>query len=145
MRAIYRTDRSNCTGLQNVHEVARQLRKAGITPKTVFLLWHTSPTDLVLLQELLASSGYDDILPSNENYTLLIPEYQKGLPKNSSGKVFPTGLEVLFSILFADHDLASRNHRALVDAQQLRLMLLLWVELHKPPSLRCLLQFSQST
>jgi hypothetical protein len=145
MRAIYGTDRSNCTGLQNVHEVASQLRKAGITPKTVFLSWHTSPTDLILLRELLASGGYDDILPSNENCILLIPEYRKGLPKNSSGKVFPAGLEVLFSILFADHDLAGRNHRALVDAQQLRLMLLLWVELHKPPPHRRLSQFPQGT
>jgi hypothetical protein len=144
MRAIYGTDQSNCTGLQNVHEVAPQLLNAGITPKTVFVSWHTSPTDLVLLRELLASGGYDDILPSNDNCILLIPEYRKGLPKNSSGNVFPAGLEVLFSILFADHDLASRNHRAL-DAQQLGLMLLLWVDLHKPPPLRRLSQFPQST
>jgi hypothetical protein len=145
MRSIYGTDRSNCTGLQNVHEVAPQLLKAGFTPKTVFLSWRTSPTDLVLLRELLASGGYDDILPSNENCILLIPEYRKGLPKNSSSKVSSAGLEVLFSILFADHDLASRNHRALADAQQLRLMLLLWVEPHKPPPLRRLSQFPQST
>ena len=136
MQTIYGTDRNRRTGLQNVHEVAPQLRKAGVTPKTVFLSWHTLPSDLVLQQELLASGGYDTILPSNENCILLIPEYRKGLPKNSSGKVFPAGLEVLFSILFADHDLASRNHRALTDAQQLRLMVLLWVELHKPPPLR---------
>jgi hypothetical protein len=145
LRAIYGTDRSNCTELQNVHEVASQLRKAGITPKTVFLSWHTSPTDLILLRELLASGGYDDILPSNENCILLIPEYRKGLPKNSLGKVFPAGLEVLFSILFADHDLAGRNHRALADAQQLRLMFLVLVELHKPPPLRRLSQFPQCT
>lgn len=97
----------------------RSFERFGITPKTVFLSWHTSPTDLVLLPELLASD-YDNILPSNKNCILLIPECWKGLPKNASGKVFPAGLEVLFSILFADHDLASRNHRALTDAQQLQ-------------------------
>ena len=145
MRAIYGKDRNNHRGLQDVHEVALQLRKAGITPRTVFVSWHTSPTDLVLLRELLASGGYYDILPSNENCILLIPEYRKGPPKNSSGKVFHAGLEVLFSILFADHYLASRNHRALADAQQLRLMLMLWVELHKPPPLRRPSQFPQST
>jgi hypothetical protein len=78
MRAIYGTDRNHCTGLQNVHEVAPQLRKAGITPKPVFLSWHTSPTDLVLIRELLASGGYDTILPPNENRILLIPEHRKG-------------------------------------------------------------------
>ena len=145
MRAIYGTDRRNCTGLLDVDQMARRLQNAGITPKTVFVSWHTSPTDLVLLRELLASRGYDKILPSNENCILLIPEYRKGLPRTSSRTVFPAGLDVLFSILFAAHDLASLNHRALADAQQLRLMLLLWVELHKPPRLRHLSQFPQST
>lgn len=41
MRAIYGTDRNHCTGLQNVHEVAPQLRKAGITPKPS--LYHGIP------------------------------------------------------------------------------------------------------
>jgi len=43
----------------------------------------------ILLRELLASGGYHAILPSNENCILLIPEYRKGLSKNSSGKGFP--------------------------------------------------------
>jgi hypothetical protein len=58
MRAIYGTDRSNCTGLQNVHEVASQLRKAGITPKTVFLSCDTSPTDLILSEANIFPEGF---------------------------------------------------------------------------------------
>jgi hypothetical protein len=71
--------------------VASQLRKAGITPKTVFLSWHTSPTDLILLRELLASGGYNDILPSNENCILLIPNIGKAYLRTLQARFFLQG------------------------------------------------------
>ncbi|MCJ1250471.1 hypothetical protein MMC30_007699 [Trapelia coarctata] len=67
------------------------------------------------------------------------------LPRSSMGKLFSTRLDVLFPILFAGHELVGRNHHALRDAQQLRLMALLLIELRKPHALRDLSQFPIST
>jgi hypothetical protein len=57
--SVYGSDRSKCTGLCDVHEVARQLRNAGMTPETLILVWHVSYMDLTLLRELLESGGYN--------------------------------------------------------------------------------------
>jgi hypothetical protein len=46
--SVYGSDRSKCTGLCDVHEVARQLRNAGMTLETLILVWHVSYMDLTL-------------------------------------------------------------------------------------------------
>jgi len=145
LKSVYGNDRSKCTRLHNVHQIAAKLREAGITAETTILSWHQSYTDLVLLQEFLQSGGYDDILPPNERCVRIIPQYRHHLPRSSTGKLFSARLDVLFPILFAGHELVGRNHHALQDAQQLRLMALLLIELQKRPALRDLSQFPIST
>jgi hypothetical protein len=145
LKSVYSNDRSKCTGLQNVHQIAAKLQEAGITAETTILTWHQAYTDLVLLQEFLLSGGYDDILPPDERCVRMIPQYRHHLPRSSTGKFFSARLDVLFPILFTGHDLVGRNHHALQDAQQLRLMVLLLIELQKQPALRYLLQFPIST
>lgn len=124
---VYGLDRRKCTNLLNVHGIAAQFQECGITPQSIILTWHLSKMDLVLLREFFEEAGYDDILPPNENCIPMIPHYQKNLPKK-----FPTKLEVLFPLLFSGHDLVGQNHRALADASQLRLLVMLFEELCKP-------------
>lgn len=66
----------------------------------------------------------------------MVPLYQKILPKMLGQSRFPTKLEILFPLLFSGHNLAGKNHRAIVDALQLRLMVKLFEELCKPLSQR---------
>lgn len=75
----------------------------------------------------------------------MIPQYRQHLPRSSTGKFFSARLDVLFSILFADHELVGRNHHALQDAQQLRLMASLLIELQKRLAPRDISQFPIST
>jgi hypothetical protein len=113
LESVYGNNRSKCTGLQNVHQVAAKLQEAGLTAETTILSWHQSYTDLVLLREFLQSGGYDDVLPPNERCVRMIPQYRHHLPRSSTGKRFSARLDVLFPILFAGHELVGRNHHAL--------------------------------
>jgi hypothetical protein len=129
---VYGKERMKCTGLIDVHSVATQFREHGITPRSIILSWHIHAMDLVLLREFFEETGYNDILPPNENCILMIPLYQKNLPKMLGQSRFPTKLEILFPLLFSGHHLVGKNHRAMVDALQLRLMVKLFEELCKP-------------
>jgi hypothetical protein len=100
LKSVYGNDRSKCTGLQNVHQIAAKLQEADITAETTILTWHQSYTDLVLLREFLLSGGYDDILPPDERCVRMIPQYRHHLPRSSTGKLFSARLDVLFPILF---------------------------------------------
>ena len=133
--SVYGSDRSKCTGLCDVHEVARQLRNAGMTPETLILVWHVSYMDLTLLRELLESGGYNYILPPNDNCIRMVPQYCNDQPYE---KEIPRKLDVLFPLLFAGTTGLCR------DALQLRLMTLLLVELQKPRHLRRLSHFRQA-
>jgi hypothetical protein len=79
--------------------------------------------DLRLLRQLLESSGYDDILPSDENCISLIPLFRenifKGVPRDQT---FWLRLEVVFPLMFPRHDLVGLNHQALFDCRQTRLV-----------------------
>jgi len=70
----------------------------------------------------------------------MIPEYRKNLPKKFTAK-----LEILFPLLFSGHDLVGKNHRALADALQLRLVVMLFEELCKPPNQRDLSLLHKTT
>ena len=94
--SVYGSDRSKCTGLCDVHEVARQLRNAGMTPETLILVWHVSYMDLTLLRELLESGGYNNILPPNDNCIRMVPQYRNGLPTSPMRKRFPQSLTSCF-------------------------------------------------
>ena len=51
----------------NVHEVASELRKVGISKESVFFVYHQSKNGLSILRNFLAIGDYSDILPSNDN------------------------------------------------------------------------------
>jgi hypothetical protein len=116
LRRIYGSERMECPGTLDVHQVAAQLQAAGITLETMILTFHTSYMDITLLREFLVSGGYSNILSLNNYCVRLIPEYRVGLPLSPSGGEFPAGLEILFPLLFACHVLVNKNHSALPDA-----------------------------
>lgn len=108
----------------NVHEVASELQKVGILKESVFLVYHQSKIDLSILRNFLATGGYSDILPSNDNCIPLLQLhcYQQ-LPAPSGFRIFPLKPEIIFSVFYPRHKLCGRNHRALVDCQQTKLVL----------------------
>jgi len=142
---VYGKDRTKCTDLVHAHNIAAQFREHGITPQSIILTWHLHTMDLVLLKEFFEEAGYYDILPPNENCIPMIPQFQKNLPKMWGGRRFPMKLEILFTLFFSGHHLVGKNHRALVDALQLRLMVMLFEKLCKPLSQRDLSLLPKTT
>ncbi|KAJ5972043.1 uncharacterized protein N7479_001961 [Penicillium vulpinum] len=120
-------------------QVVEKLEKIGISDNTIFLSWAIWGFDLSYLREWLQQEGFHDVLPGNENLYLLLQEFRHNLKETIGttcykGKGFPLSLPVVFPLLFGyDHELAGRNHHALVDAKQLALMCLLFIDLCKPP------------
>jgi hypothetical protein len=77
----------------------------------------------------------------------MINHFRPGLPgkDKKTGKAFTTKLDMLFPLLFARHELVGKNHRALPDIMILRLMILLLIQLQKPPLERDLAEFPTTT
>ncbi|KAG5768301.1 hypothetical protein H9Q69_009551 [Fusarium xylarioides] len=108
----------------NVHEVARKLLEAGISKNTIFLVYHYGKTDFMILRDFLATGGYENMLPSDDNCIPLIPIYRQQKIEPPPGfNSFPLRLEVLFRVLYPLHSLCGRNHLALIDCQQTKLVL----------------------
>src|SRR2546421_2102641 len=119
----------------DVHQIANLLRSI-ITPEAIVLVWASNRLDLQLLRGFLATAGYGDFLPPDENcipvVTLVRKKLhqtqisEKWLPLQKSMKdniaKFPLSLPILFPLIFVGHELIGRNHRAIVDSLQLRLM-----------------------
>jgi hypothetical protein len=147
LRKVYGSrDQEKCSGKKTAREIAEMLKNAGVTQKSIILVWHTGPFDLTLLRELLESAGYRDVLPPQENCIPMINNYRPGLPSRSkTGKIFTCKLDQLFPVLFAGHELVGMNHSAAPDIQMLRLMVLLLIQLQKPPSERDLDEFPTAT
>jgi hypothetical protein len=107
-----------------------------MTPDTIILVWASSKLDLQLLRELIASTGNDDFLPHDDNcipmVTLLGQKLrQKQASDNPSHYNEPIeaniatlrlSLPLIFPVIFPGHELIVWNHRARVEAVQLRLM-----------------------
>lgn len=116
----------------DVHTIASQLREAHVNTRSFILVWHKNPMDLRLFRNLLEQNGCTDILPPDENCVLVLKDIQRNLPFLPSGEKLSAKLEVIFPLFFPDHDLVGRNHRALVDAQQLRLVTMAFEEACQP-------------
>jgi hypothetical protein len=147
LKSVYgASDPRKCPGKKTAKEIAEIIIKAGVTPKSIIIVWHKSTVDLDLLRELLESAGRLDILPPEASCIPMMKHFRAGLPRNpKTGKTFTAKLDVLFPILFAGHKLVGKSHRALPDTQMLRLLVLLLVQLQKPPQDRDLRGFSLTT
>lgn len=105
-------------GQMNVHEIAQKLLETGISKNTIFLVYHYGKTDLMILRDFLATEGYENMLPSDDNCIPLIPIYRRQKIEPPPGfNSFPLSLEVLFRVLYPLHSLCGRNHLALIDYQ----------------------------
>ncbi|KAJ4140818.1 hypothetical protein NW768_000019 [Fusarium equiseti] len=113
----------------DVHSIYLKLKQTGINPKTLVLVWHLHDMDLRLLRQFLASAGrgHEKILPLSENCIPLIQFFRYNLPKK-----FCLKLEIVFRVLFPKHNLVGRNHQALVDCLQTRLVMLAFDWLCQP-------------
>jgi hypothetical protein len=108
--------------LSTVHQVAEVLRRANVTPDTTVITWARNRTDLVLLRDFLEAAGHTDIMPLDQNCFRPLVYYDRNLHALPNGKRLPLKLDIIFPLLFPRHALIGKNHRALVDAQQLRLV-----------------------
>jgi hypothetical protein len=122
------------------------LKNSGVSPKSIILVWHVGWTDVDLVGDFLESVGYSDIWPPRENCVRMLYDFRKNLSYNpKTGIQIPRDLPLLFPVLFPGHELIGKNHRALSDAQMLRLLSLLLVQLSKLPEDRDLWQLPSAT
>jgi hypothetical protein len=132
-RSVYAPSRHSRIDHMEVREIASALQQLGISQDTIFIVYHTSKTDLQMLRKLLVSEGYDHILPPDRNcvpiINILKPNIFKDIPKEQR---FPLALEFLFPLLYPRHRLIGLNHQALVDCQQTRLVCKAFDELCRP-------------
>lgn len=105
----------------SARQVADRLRQQGVSPRTWFVTWHTSTVDLSTLREWLESEGEFNILPDDSRCLPILAHIKRNLratPRHGS-RTLPGTLEILFPLIMGlQHELASKNHHAAVDAQQ---------------------------
>jgi hypothetical protein len=120
-----------------VQSLATKLQ-AIIHPETVIITWHNSPTDLTVLRTFMEINGHsmNNVLPPNTSCVPIIPQFSNNLGRLPSGQQFCCRLEVIFPLFFPNHKLCGNNHTAIIDTLQLRLMVLTFLELLKPPHKR---------
>ena len=106
----------------DVFAIAEALEDSGVTKDSVILVWRSTYYDLTLLDNFLESARANSLLPSRANCVRLVPHVRANVPPHN-GKPFPATLFTIFPILFPRHELVGRNHRALGDCQQTRLVM----------------------
>jgi hypothetical protein len=106
----------------DVFAIAEALEDSGVTKESAILVWHSTYYDLTLLTNFLESARANSLLPSRANCVRLVPHVRANVSPHN-GKPFPATLSTIFPILFPRHELVGRNHRALVDCQQTRLVM----------------------
>ncbi|MCJ1476666.1 hypothetical protein MMC13_005334 [Lambiella insularis] len=126
----------------DVWAIAKVLEDSGVTKDSVILVWHSTYYDLTLLNNFLESAGANSTLPSRANCVRLVPHVRANVPHHN-GKPFSVTLSIVFPILFPHHELVGRNHRALVDCQQTRLIMTAFEEFDKPTGIPGRLEFSE--
>lgn len=115
-------------------DIAKELKKVGITQRTVFIVWATSYKDIWYLRDLLESAGYPGIIPGNENCLRMIPIIWANVPPTPGRTRAPAKLDILFPLFFPCHHLVGQNHRSYTDCLQTRLMIMAFEELCKSAS-----------
>lgn len=121
----------------SVQDVADRLKDI-VKSDTLIITWHRNAADLRILRTYMEKQGYDmrETLPADSNCMPITPYFSRNLGRLDSGQKFCCKLEVLFPLFFPNHSLTGRNHKAIVDTLQLRIMALTFLELLKPPNER---------
>ncbi|KAG8355813.1 hypothetical protein FVEN_g6335 [Fusarium venenatum] len=124
---------ANASTLIDVKQVVKSLRRAGITPETVFLVWATNKFDLTVVREFLERGGQNaGILPNNGNCIFTVDYFRH----NMKGFGMPLRLANVLELLYPGHGLIGHNHRALPDCRQTMLVLDPFDEFCKPSEVR---------
>ncbi|SCO83939.1 uncharacterized protein FRV6_08066 [Fusarium oxysporum] len=105
-----------------VHEIAEKIQKSGITSDSLILVWAFNCKDLQLVRGFLEKGGYKNLLPSDDNCIPLVQLFRPHFPKLEPRKQFPLKLGILFPMMFPGSKLVGRNHEALFDCLQTRLL-----------------------
>lgn len=112
-------------GSMTAKQVADEFRLQGISQETIFMLWHNKVLDLSLLREWLESEGEYGVLRPHSHCILIILYFRRNLRdvKLENSRDFLLSLPIIFPIMMTTRqELYERNHRAIVDAQQLEYM-----------------------
>lgn len=122
--------RNHAHGHMNVHHLVQRIRNAGVTPDMTVVVWATNYRDLSSFRDWFKAQGYSNILPPDSNCVTMVQTFRLNIGRLSDGRSFPLRLKILFSLFYGSrHELSGRNHHALVDAQQTRLMLMRFMTL----------------
>ncbi|KAJ5905264.1 uncharacterized protein N7473_002180 [Penicillium subrubescens] len=148
LRRFQRDFENKVRALPSVHGtldakcVATKIQDLGISLDTKFLSWGSSGFDLSLLKNWLPAEGFDNVLPAGQNLCLLLLEFRANVDRVLGrecfrGRSFPLGLPTLFRVVFGEDDpLVGKNHHAVVDAMQLSLLAIVFIDLCRPPKKR---------
>ncbi|KAM7201983.1 hypothetical protein V8F33_002990 [Rhypophila sp. PSN 637] len=111
--SVYNASRR--TSALTADEIAKRLTAAGITPQTIFIVWHYASTDLRLIRNFLEEENYTGILPEDRNCISLLKPFDRNL---NSGPAGPQGLPTQTRDTFS------------------HLLPTSWINRAKPPSVR---------
>jgi hypothetical protein len=124
-------------GRVDCENIVQKLLDAGITHETRIIVWATNYSDYVALNEWFEAEGHRNILPPSQNCLTPLFAFKKHLGRLENGKQFPCSLPILFPVIYGeDNELSGRNHHAIVDTLQLRLVFLALHDLCKQESQR---------
>ncbi|KAH8752052.1 hypothetical protein F5883DRAFT_720076 [Diaporthe sp. PMI_573] len=116
------TRRHHCVDHRmSARQVADRLREQGVSPRTWFVTWHQTTTDLSALRGWLESEGQFDVLPEDSRCLPIVPHIRRNLKAAlaNDGRIVPAALSVVFPLIMgSQHELVGRNHHAALDAQQ---------------------------
>ncbi|KAJ5707783.1 hypothetical protein N7488_007584 [Penicillium malachiteum] len=120
---------ASADGHMSVRQVSARLRKLFPRPEeVVFISWAKSKFDLSYLRDWLEAAGYSGVLPGNDRCYLVMQDFRYNLDRilgktTFEGGVFPLSLPIFFPVVMGEgHRLSGRNHRALIDTQQLAIL-----------------------
>lgn len=117
----------------DVHQLAKALKDANVTPDTMLLTWHLNTMDLTLLRCFMDMGGYGEVLPPEGNCIPLIQFFRPNLPIGPDGvRRFPLKLELLYPVMYPGGELFGLNHEAIYDCKQTREVCIALDELCKP-------------
>lgn len=106
----------------DVCAITEALQNSGVTKDFVILVWNSTYYNLTLFVNVLEPAEANSPLPSRANCVRVVPHVRANVPPHD-GKPFPGTLSKILPILFPNHGLVGRKHRALVDSQQTRLVM----------------------